>query len=131
MHKVHTPKKARVLKWKPRFIAALVRSGSVQHAAKVAKVARRTVYKARETDTSFASLWEDAKNESLEEVEYEIRRRAMRGSDLLLIFFAKAHWPEKYRDNFKREQRAEITLADLVGEAEARAEARQRERETK
>lgn len=74
------------------------------------------MYQLRDEDPEFAEAWDDALNEAMDVAEGEIYRRAVRGvvrkvfykdqeidqvreySDTLLIFLAKAHRPEKYRE---------------------------------
>lgn len=74
------------------------------------------MYELRERDEAFAKAWDEALAEALDVAEGEIYRRAVRGtvrkvfykdqeidrvreySDTLLIFLAKAHRPEKYRE---------------------------------
>jgi hypothetical protein len=137
--KRRTPKKrARELKWPAKFLSVLASSCNVSRAARLAKVGRQTAYDRRTSNAEFAKAWDHAIETGVDALEYEARRRAMDGyrdnkrySDLLMIFLLKAHRPEKYRDNFKHEQEAQVNLVDLVGEAEARAEARKREREEK
>jgi hypothetical protein len=148
-----TPKKAppvrtkRELKWPAKFIEALAKTCNVARAARLAKVGRRTVYDRRAANPEFAAQWDESIKIGGEALEFEARRRAIEGvkepryykgkvcghvkrySDLLLIVLLNAHFPEKYRSNHKLEHTGEVSLADLVGEAEARAEARKRERD--
>ena len=102
--------------WKPAFLKELCQCGNVSLSANKAKVGRRTVYQARESDPAFAEAWEEAIEISTEYLEGEARRRAYNGvlepvfhigkkvgtvrkySDTLLIFLLKAHKPKKYRD---------------------------------
>jgi hypothetical protein len=139
---------ARELKWKAKFLSYLAKTCNVSRSARLARVGRRTAYDHRKRDAKFAADWEDAEQTGIDALEFEARRRALDGclepvfykgdkcgsirkySDLLTIFLLKAHRPEKYRDNYKQEREAEVSLADLVSEAESRAEARKRERES-
>ena len=74
------------------------------------------MYELRDQDEAFAKAWDEAIDEAMDVAEGEIYRRAVRGtvrrvfykdqeidrvreySDTLLIFLAKAHRPEKYRE---------------------------------
>jgi hypothetical protein len=105
--------------WQEKFLKALADTGNVKAACHVAGVARPTVYEHRHKDESFAAAWETAIEESVDLLEIEARRRAVKGtdkpifhrgkqvasvkeySDTLLIFLLKANRPEKYRDNYK------------------------------
>lgn len=92
-----TPKNARARKdWAPAFLAALERSGMVSEAARAAGVGRRTAYDRRERDEQFAQAWDEALEAATEELEQEAVRRAMDGSDLLLMFLLKARRPRVY-----------------------------------
>ena len=117
-----TPKKARK-HWKPLFLDTLRRTGNVVRAANNADVARQVVYRARGSSTKFKADWDEALEEARELLESEARRRAEIGveepvfykgqvvgqirkySDNLLMFLLKAHWPEKFRDNYAIEHR--------------------------
>jgi hypothetical protein len=96
----------------------------VSAAANLIALSRTAIYKTRENDAEFASQWDEAIEEGVEQLEDEARRRALhdiaepvfykgeecgsvrRYSDTLLIFLLKAHKPAKYKD------RAEITGAN-------------------
>ncbi|MDE2100504.1 MAG: hypothetical protein KGL39_24885 [Patescibacteria group bacterium] len=100
---IRTPKKGRqtVIRrpiWMPKFLRALSESGNVTASCKEAAVGRMTVYELREADPEFASDWDNAIDMSIDELEGEARRRAMAGSDTMLIFTLKGLRPEKYRD---------------------------------
>jgi hypothetical protein len=76
-------------KWKPRFLAALAKSGVVRQAAEEAGVQYQTVFIARDLHNrsganlaeaqAFAKAWDDALAEAADSVEIEIRRRAIQG----------------------------------------------------
>lgn len=111
-----TPKKVAA------FLAELALRGNVTESARVAGVARSTVYEWRAEDESFASDWDAALDEAADAMEREAWRRAIEGvdepvfgalgnnqgsgeigtvrkySDTLLIFLMKGARPEKYRD---------------------------------
>lgn len=69
--------------------------------ARGAGIGRTTVYEAMQHDDSIRERIEDAKETAIEHLEHEARRRAVAGSDLLLIFLLKALKPEKYRDTYR------------------------------
>jgi len=97
--------------WREPFLAALRNSGNVRAACMAAKVSRTVVYRRREDDEPFRLLWDEASHEALELLEAEARRRAMSGSDTLLIFLLKAH-DAKYRF-------AENSRLELPGDSQA------------
>ena len=104
--------------WRPLFLETLRRTGNVRLAANNADVARQAAYQARDKSPKFRADWDEALEEARELLEAEARRRAAIGveepvfykgqvvgqirkySDNLLMFLLKAHWPEKFRDNY-------------------------------
>ena len=107
-----TPKKD----WHDKFLYELRHVPNVTRACAAAGVSRKTAYEHRKEFAGFAQAWQDALDESVERLEYEMHRRAYEGidhpviyqgeitdtyksySDTLAIFLAKAHRPEKYRE---------------------------------
>lgn len=107
-----TPKKD----WQEIFLSRLRKSPNVAAAARAAGYSRQWMYELRDQDEAFAKAWDEALAEAMDVAEGEIYRRAVRGvvrkvfykdqeidrvreySDTLLIFLAKAHRPEKYRE---------------------------------
>ena len=81
-------------------------------------IGRRTHYNWLSSDSAYADRFEEAKEEAVEMLETEARRRAMSGverilyykgqeigrerhySDRLLMFLLKAARPEKYRERY-------------------------------
>jgi hypothetical protein len=106
-----TPKKA-------AFLAAFAEAGTVKHAAEIAGVSPKHPYYWLQNDSKFAAAFEQAKEDAIQSLEWEARRRAIEGrsepvfykgkrcavirkpSDTLLIFLLKAARPEIYRDNY-------------------------------
>jgi hypothetical protein len=105
-------------KWREPFLIALAGSGNVLVACKHARVSRVSAYRHRAKYPNFRKKWDTAIEESVDLLEIEAQRRAVKGtdkaiwyqgkhvgtvkeySDTLLIFLMKANRPEKYRDNF-------------------------------
>ena len=85
--------------WAPAFLAALRSTGIVTLAAHAAQIDRNAPYAARRRNPVFAQQWDAAIEDGIQMLEAEARRRAIKGSDLLMIFLLKAHRPERYRDN--------------------------------
>lgn len=104
------------LSWHDAFLSQLRLVPNVTKACDVANVGRATAYEHRHKMPDFAKSWDDAIDEAIERLEYEMHRRAYEGvnkpiiyqgeitdtykeySDTLAIFLAKAHRPEKYRE---------------------------------
>ena len=107
--------------WQPVFIEMLSQTANVQLSCEAAGITRQGAYKAKKRNNRFALLWEDALDAALDNLEYELHRRAFTGvskgvwhagekvgeeihySDTLAMFLMKAHRPEKYRENIKVE----------------------------
>jgi transposase-like protein len=98
-----------------RFLAVFAEGGNMTSAARAVDISRPTIYEWREKDEDFAAAFADAKEQALDALEGEARRRAMgwrdvvvtqegreievyKHSDTLLIFLLKGANPEKYRE---------------------------------
>lgn len=90
-----------IVDWKPAFLESLARLGNIKLAAEAAGITRQNAYAARKADPDFAEKWDDAIEQAVDDLQEAARKRAMEGSDALLIFLLKAHRPSVYRDNFK------------------------------
>ena len=78
------------------FIEGYRTKGSIFHAAKLACVARSTVYKWMEDDDEFARAVADAAEDRDDRMETSVYERAF-SDNLLAMFWLKAHRP-KFRD---------------------------------
>lgn len=85
------------------FTEHLVKGQTITAAAKAAGICRRTAYSWRESDKTFAEAWDDALEIGTEKLETEATRRALEGSDTLLIFLLKARRPKVYRERVSTE----------------------------
>jgi hypothetical protein len=97
--------------WEEKFLESFRKCGCLQYAAEDADVHPRWVRQKKVSNEDFAVAFAEAKDYYLDSLEHEIDRRARhrynqkghlveKGSDLLLIFKAKAEMPWKYRDNW-------------------------------
>lgn len=121
--------------WQDKFIEAYRQTGNISHAARTALVDRTTVIHLRDRNKTFAARMAEAKEEALENLEYEAYRRAHDGvskpvfykgkpcgsvleySDTLLIVLLKANAPERYRENSRVEHTGsveQITTIEVV-----------------
>ena len=82
---------------KKKFIDTLAVQGTVSHAAQAAGVSRNTAYRWRHEDLEFASLWEEAHDNAVDEVDSVVYQKALSGDTIAMIFYLKAHRPI-YRD---------------------------------
>ncbi len=106
-HGIAHPKKAAML-------AALARTGNVSAAARAAEVARRTHYDWLRADPDYATAVGDAMEEAVDILEAAARKRAILGSDVLLIFLLKAARPGKYQDRFQIQHAGSVELRAAV-----------------
>lgn len=121
-----TPEKE-VPAWRERFLSLLSDYGNVTVAAQGAGISRLTAYRHRHADPLFAQQWEAALDLGTDGLEDEARRRAVSGSDTLLIFMLKALRPEKYRERVEQrtvtisaEQAAQMSADELEAELKRR-----------
>lgn len=106
------------------FLEALETGAFVKDACRMIGMSEQGVYKAKRLDEIFAEKWDAAIDKGIvhrrEMIEAEIKRRAVDGveepifhkgmridtvkrfSDALLIFWAKAVDPDKYRENSQK-----------------------------
>jgi len=98
---------------KRKFLSALTVRGTVFHAAQAAGVSRQTAYRWRYEDREFASLWDEAIENAVDEVESTIYQQAIGGNTLAAIFYLKAHRPI-YRDKLN------IDIKQMQSEIEER-----------
>jgi hypothetical protein len=78
------------------FINLYREHGSIYHAAHLTPVSRKTIYNWMEADEQFAEAVADSKENSLDELETSVYKRAFNDS-ILAMFYLKAHRP-KFRD---------------------------------
>jgi len=118
------------------FLDHLRKTANISESARVAVVARRTIYEWRDADPVFAAAWDDAIDEATDALEAEARRRAIEGdeeyvvsmgqlvrdpktgeylttrkrSDGLMTLLLKAHRPERFRERYDVQQTGNITM---------------------
>lgn len=119
-----TPEKAK--RWCAGFLEAFAHTGTVKGACAVAGIDRSTAYRERHRNETFALAWHAVEEDATDELELEAYRRAINGSDLLLIFLLKARKSDMYRDNVRVEQDIKIsaTGAALVTDSALAKEGR-------
>lgn len=85
------------LKKREKFLKALAEGDSATGAAEKAGLGRRTVYTWRKEDEDFEREWDAAIEAGTDILEDEAKKRAVEGSDTLLMFLLNGRRPEKYR----------------------------------
>ena len=88
--------RARARRWQDRFIDALAQVPSIKAACEAANVSRSAAYRLRDSDDGFREQWEQALENSVDDLVACAFRRAIEGSDTLLTFLLKAHRGEIY-----------------------------------
>lgn len=101
--------------WRPLFLRLLRSSGNLRITAESVGITTRMVRNAMRRDSSFAALVGDAIEDHTSLLEREAVRRAMNGSDLLLMFMLKARDPEKYREKTTINGGSTINVKAYVG----------------
>jgi len=89
--------------WRPVFLSTLRSTGNVRLACKTAGISRKTAYQWRNRSRRFRAEWDDAVDEAIDTLEGEARKRALAGSDALLMFLLRANRPGKYRETVRQE----------------------------
>jgi hypothetical protein len=118
--------------WRPVFLEHFRNSGNVREAAEAAGVDRSTPYRTAERDPAFAAKWTAAGEDAADVLEFEARRRALAGSDALLMSLLRAFRPDRYGEtrNVHVEVRREavrvaaklgLPVEEVLEAAEARA----------
>jgi hypothetical protein len=87
--------------WIPRFLEVFAATGNVRLAASAAGVSRDTPYKRAQSDPEFGAAWLRAREDAVDMLEAEARRRALASSDQLLMFLLRSERPDKYRERME------------------------------
>lgn len=95
----------RLARWQATFVQALRKSPNVTAACAKARINRTTAYRHREDDETFAAKWDEALDQSVDEVEETAFRIAKEGDNQMIQFVLKAHRPAIYRE------RSEVAVA--------------------
>lgn len=71
------------------FLATLRDTANVSAAARAARLPRRSAYQLRDHDPAFREDWEQALEEALDDLEAELRRRAIEGVEKPVFYAGK------------------------------------------
>ena len=122
------PQKGRRPDWAPRFLEVYRQTGNVRLSASAAGMDRDAIYRRRQKDARFAAAMASSREDAVDTLEAEARRRALAQSDTLLIFLLKSLRPDVYRDTVRVDIRREaealaatmdgITADEIIAEAE-------------
>ena len=95
---------------KRSFLQAYLRCGQIAKAARAARIHETLHYYWKRTDPHYAAAFEEARDMAAQHLEDEAVRRALGGSDVLLIFLLKGFMPEKYKDRHVVEHQGAVEL---------------------
>ena len=97
------------------FLRLLGQGCRVREAAAAVAIHYSTLYRKREADPVFAKRWEDAQRVSVKHLVAEAERRAMSGSDKLLMFLLQSYDPEKFKARQSIEHEGKFNLQVVTG----------------
>lgn len=97
------------------FLRLLSQGCLVKEAAAAVAIPWRTLYHKRSHDPAFAARWEDAKRVKVDHLIAEAERRAMRGSDRLLMFLLSSYRPEQFKQRATLEHHGGVSLSVVTG----------------
>ncbi len=109
---------------KKELLAKILEAGYISDACRLVGIDRATYYRWRDSDEDFAAaidaMEQQAKEARRVRLVKEVERRALAGSDILLMFATKAH-DESYRDRqtVDLNTTGEITVKFVPAEAAA------------
>ena len=97
------------------FLQALRCSPIVGHAARAAGITVETAYRLRRRSKAFAGAWDEAREAAVDEIEDVAIKRAVDGSDQLMVQILRAHRPERYRPQIDVDVQGRVDIVvDLV-----------------
>jgi hypothetical protein len=101
-----------------RFFDAYASTGRVSHACKIAGMSRETHYQKLAADPAYQAAFAEAQQKLDDIIEDEIFRRAIEcESDPLLMFLARGHMPEKYRERVSADVNLNVNRAERLLDA--------------
>jgi hypothetical protein len=95
-----------------KFLETYAKTGSMTGAAKAAKISLAAHSRRLETDPAYRKAFEGAQEHVVNLLEAEAFRRALAGSDELLIFLLRAWLPDRYEEIVGVEHTGEIVLTE-------------------
>jgi hypothetical protein len=95
------------------FLRTLGEIGNVSASAEAAGIARTALYAWKRADPDFATEWEAALELGGDGLEDAAKKRAMEGSDVLMMFLLRGIKPGKYVQKSQVEINNTMQVADL------------------
>ena len=103
---------------KPLFLEKFKVTGFLHATCDEISIDPKTVWRWRKEDPAFDEKYQECKLRNVETLEHIGMARAMKKSDLLMIFFLKAMNPEKYKERFAHEldsKTIDILVTQFIG----------------
>ncbi len=101
------------------FLACIAGGARYSEAAEEAGVHRVTAWRWK-ADPDFVKRYEAARRASVATLRREAERRAMAGSDRLLIFLLCAYAPEEFQERQVLDHRGKLDIAERISRARKR-----------
>jgi len=95
---LETGRENRTQEWMDVFIPSLRATHNIQRACEAAGIARGTAKQHKASDPAFKERWIEAWETGIDQLEEEAHKRAMAGSDILLMFMLNGNRSGKYRE---------------------------------
>jgi hypothetical protein len=95
-----------------KFMDAYAKTGDLRAAAKAAKISLEAHHQMLETSDSYRKSFRAAQQQVVDLLETAVFRRALDGSDELLVFLLRAWLPERYREHTMVEHSGTIVLSE-------------------
>lgn len=120
--------------WDSDFLASLALTPNVAEACRNAGITRKAAYDRRKADPDFAAAWDEALEESTDELVAEVYRRATHGvekpiyykgnivghvqeySDSLAAFLLRSHRRSVYGEQVKQDHTGELVIRVEYGD---------------
>jgi hypothetical protein len=95
-----------------KFMDRYAKTGDLRAAAKAAKISLEVHHQMLETSDSYRKSFRAAQQQVVDLLETAVFRRALDGSDELLVFLLRAWLPERYREHTMVEHSGTIVLSE-------------------
>lgn len=92
------PEHRAILQRQKRYLAAYAECGSLKEAAQITGIGKSAHYEWLAKYPEYRVAYETATQRAIDSLEEEAKRRAMVGSDNLMMFMLKAKRPNEFRD---------------------------------
>lgn len=100
---------------KRAFVTLIADGLNFMEACEALHMDRSTAFRWRQSDPEFAQACRDALKVSIERLEAEAERRALNGSDKLLMFLLERRAPDKYHIAQKHEHQGAVPVQVVSG----------------